>query len=259
MIPREDDRPVRSGGRAIEVVGHGGAGGLHSGNSQAAMAAALAIGVDRLECDVRLAADGALVLVHDEAVPVAGRRRRVRDATTGELRELVPGLLTLDELVELAAGQVPLLLDVKGTGYETEVVAAIRRHRLVGTSSLSSTSVSTLRHVRAALPTMRLGLSTGHWASGTPTAPGRLLARWLLRVAAPLPLLAALRLVGAAEAMLQHRVATAPLVAALHVGGWRVNVWTVDRPEAIRRVVALGVDGVISNRPDLVREVLAGR
>lgn len=260
MIP-DRSWPARSAAPCpVEVVGHGGAGGLHPGNGQAAMVAALAIGVDRIECDVRRAADGGLVLVHDDGVSLDnGDRRLVRRLTTRELRGALPGLLTFDELVELVSGRAPLMIDVKRSGYEGEVVAAIRRHRLDDASSLSCTYVSTLRRVRAAYPSMRLGLSTGHWAGGTPTAPGRVAARWLLRIGAPVPLVAALRLAGASEAMLQHRIVTAPLVATLHAGGWRVNVWTVDRPEDIRRALALGVDGVISNRPDLVRMALEGR
>lgn len=260
MIPRANSRRDRGPGRPIEVVGHGGAGAVHPGNSRASIETALTMGVDRIECDVQLAADGALVLVHDDAVPLPdGGKRLVRRATTAELRTLLPGLLTLDDLVEVTMGRAPLLLDVKRAGYEADVVAAIRRHGLAGTASLSSTYLSTLHRLRAAFPTMRLGLSTGHLAGGDPISPWRTVARWGLRLLVPLPLFASLRLVGATEAMLQHRVATVPLVTALHAGQWQVNVWTVDRPEAIRRAIALGVDGIISNRPDLVRDILAGR
>ena len=61
---------------------------------------------------------------------------------------------------------------------------------------------------------------------------------------------------GASEFMINHHICTMALVAAAHVAGYKVNVWTVDRPSDIRRVIAAGVDGVISNRPDLVVEEL---
>lgn len=257
MTPDAADRRLLGPAHPIEVVGHGGAGAFHPGNSRPAMEVALTLGVDRIECDVRRAADGALVLVHDDAVPLpSGGRRHVRATTTRDLRALLPGLLSLDDLVEMTTGRVPLLLDVKRAGYEAEVVAAIRRHRLAGTASLSSTYLSTLRRMRADVPALRLGLSTGHWAGGDPPRPRRTAARWGLRLLVPLPLLASLRLVGASEVMLHHRVATAPLVSALHARRYRVNVWTVDDPAAVRRAIALGVDGIISNRPDLVRDVL---
>ena len=222
------------------------------------MDTALALGVDRLECDVQRSADGALVLVHDDAVPLpAGGKRPVSSLTAAALRGLLPDLLTLDELAEMAAGRAPLMLDVKRPGYEPQLITAIRRHNLAAASSVSCTYATTLRRVRHAFPTMRLGLSTGHWATGFPTPLGRAAARWTLRLLLPLPLLLAVRAVGATEVMLQHRVATAPLVALLHASGRRVNLWTVDRPDPIRRAIALDVDGIISNHPDLVRQILA--
>ena len=250
---------AEDGRRPVEVIGHGGAGDFFPGNSRPAMEKALELGVDRIECDVQRAADGELVLVHDEELALPdGRRRPVRSLSAADIGALLPDLLTFDELVELIAGRAPLMIDIKRSGYEAEVIAAIRRHRLDGDSSLSCTYASTLRRLRHAFPRMRLGLSTGHWATGAPTPVGRALARWALRALVPVPLLVALRVVGATEVMLQHRVATRPLVAAVHAGGRRVNLWTVDRPAAIRRALDLGVDGVISNRPDLVRAIAGG-
>ena len=248
----------RTSHHPIEIVAHGGAGTDHPNNSRPAMETALTLGVDRLECDVQRAADGTLVLVHDAAVPLpTGGTRPVSSLTEGELRDLFPDLLTLDELAEMCAGRAPLMIDVKRPGYEPELIAAIRRHHLAAASSVSCTYASTLGRIRHAFPTMRLGLSTGHWATSVPSPPGRAVARWTLRLLLPLPLLVAVRVVGATEVMLQHRVATAPLVALLHASGRRVNLWTVDRPNSIRRAIALNVDAIISNRPDLVRHLIA--
>ena len=255
----EDGEPGRSGlGRKIEVIGHRGAAAYHPGNSRAAMEAALAIGVDRLECDVRRSSDGDLVLVHDDAVALGNSRKRpVSKATMAELRGLLPELLTLDDLVELVGGRTPLLIDVKRLGYEVELVSAIQRHGLERSSSVSCTSVWTLHRIHAALPKMRIGLSTGQWATGPRTPLGRLAVRSALRLLLPLPLMGVISAIGASEVMLQHSIATEPLVRLMHATGRRVNVWTVDHPRSIRRAVALGVDGIISNRPDEVRRILA--
>jgi glycerophosphoryl diester phosphodiesterase len=243
--------------RPLEIVGHGGAGPDHPGNSRAAIEAGLALGADRIECDVQRARDGELVLVHDDRVPLpGGERRAVRDLATAELRGLLPGLLTIDEVAELVAGRAPLMLDVKYSGYERELIAAIRRHGLAGESSVSSTYPAVLVRVRRALPGMRVGLSTGHWATGAPGRLGRGAATLLLRATLPVVLPRALCLIGATEAMVQHRAATRRLVEAVHARGKRVNVWTVDSPRGIERALGLGVDGIISNRPDRVRELV---
>ena len=61
---------------------------------------------------------------------------------------------------------------------------------------------------------------------------------------------------GATETMLYHRVVTASLVAAVHAGGRKVNAWTVDHPDHIRRLIRLGVDGITSDRPDVVWQII---
>jgi glycerophosphoryl diester phosphodiesterase len=66
-----------------------------------------------------------------------------------------------------------------------------------------------------------------------------------------------MRGIGATETMIQHRVCTERLIRIVHDSGRKVNVWTVDRPEQMRRFIEMGVDGIISNRPDLVKEALA--
>lgn len=260
--PAPETRPaIRPAMRpAMEIVGHGGAGAYHHPNSRPSMEAALALGVDRIECDVHRAADGTLVLTHDAAIRLPdGGHLSVGGSSVPDLRSLLPGFLTLDDLVEMTTGRVPLLLDVKRAGYETEIVDAIRRHRLVDAAAVSTTHLSTLRRLRGAFPTMRLALSSGHWAGHDPPAAGRVVARAALRRLLPWPLLAALRLVDATEATLHHRVATAPLVAALHARRYRVGLWTVDDPAAIHRAIALGVDAITSNRPDLVRALVTAR
>jgi glycerophosphoryl diester phosphodiesterase len=170
---------------------------------------------------------------------------------------MLPGLLTFDELVDLNRDNIPLLLDVKLPGYEPDLIAAIRRHRLANTASASSTHAIVLWRLKRAFPNMRLGLSTGHMATGIPSRPGRFVMSRTLRLVTPLPLIAAMRVCGATETMIQHRICTPRLVRAVHDSGRRVNVWTVDRPEQMRRFIEMGVDGIISNRPDLVKDELA--
>jgi glycerophosphoryl diester phosphodiesterase len=239
----------------IEVIGHGGAGDFFPGNSREAIEQALKIGVDRIEIDVQRSADGDLVLVHDDAFLLHGRKTPTDEITTAQFRQLLPSLLTLDELIDLNRDNVPLLFDVKLPGYEPDLIAAIRRHRIAAAAA-SSTHPIVLWRLRRAFPDMRLGLSTGHMATGIPSRPGRFVMSGTLRLATPLPLVAAMRLCGATETMIQHRVCTPRLVRTVHAGGRLVNVWTVDRPDQMRHFIDMGVDGIISNRPDLVKEEL---
>ncbi|HEY8445754.1 MAG TPA: glycerophosphodiester phosphodiesterase [Thermomicrobiales bacterium] len=245
--------------RAIEIVGHGGAGDFFPGNSRSAIEKALEIGVDRIEIDVQISADGDLVLVHDERLNIRGRKTPVDEITTRQLRTLLPEVLTFSELMDLVGGRVPLLLDVKLPGYEREVATAIRDHGLGSTAMVSSTHILVLNRLRRAVPELRTGLSTGHMATGHRYAATRVVATRALRVLTPVPLIQAARLVRATEVVIQHLVCTPWLVRRAREEGFRVYVWTVDRPSSIRRAVSLGVDGIISNRPDLVKDIIAGR
>jgi glycerophosphoryl diester phosphodiesterase len=241
--------------RTIEIIGHGGAGDFYPGNSRQSIEQALKIGVDRIEIDVQRSADGDLVLVHNDQFLLHGRKTPTDEITTSQLRAMLPGLLTLDELVELNVDRVPLLLDVKLPGYERPLIEAIRRHRLAPSAAASSTHPIVLWRLKRAFPAMRLGLSTGHMATGKDNPVLRAVFSRTLRVVTPLPLVAVMRLCGATETMIQHRVCTRRLVHTVHAWGRKVNVWTVDRPDLMRRFIGMGVDGIISNRPDLVQEV----
>ncbi len=243
----------------IEVIGHGGAGDFFPGNSRESIEQALRIGVDRIEIDVQRSADGDLVLVHDERFVVNGRKTPTEEITTDQFRRLLPGLLTLDELADLNQTNVPVLLDVKAPGYEPELISAIRRYGWANTASASSTHGIVLWRLKRAFPDLRLGLSTGHMATAITTRPVRYVMTHALRLVTPRPLALAMRGFGATETMIQHRVCTERLVHIVHNSGRLVNVWTVDRPEQMRRFIAMGVDGIISNRPDLVKEALATR
>ncbi|MDP9364250.1 MAG: glycerophosphodiester phosphodiesterase [Chloroflexota bacterium] len=246
-----------NGPRSIEVVGHRGAAAYQPGNSRAAVETALCLGVDRVEGDVRRAADGTLVLVHDEQVTLPdGSSRPVEKLSTNELRLTLPGFLTLDDWAALLSNRAFPLIDAKRPGDEGTIAAAIERHGWVGTALVSTTDPRTVRRLRAAHPSLRVGLSTGHWAGSAPLALGRA-AGAALRLLLPVLLPPVLRLTGATEAMLHHRVATRRLVARVHGGGRQVYVWTVNDPVEVRRVATLGVSGITSDRPDMVRRVLA--
>lgn len=240
-----------------EVIGHGGAGAYHPLNSAASIESALALGVDRVELDVRRSADGILVLVHDARLTMPGGSVcPVSVLTLTELGEAVPGLLTLDEAADLIGNRAAILLDAKSPGLDADLSGAIRRHGWAESAVVASTHASTLRRLRGRFDRLRLGLSTGHWAGSAPGPIAEEVAARTLRIIVPPPLIAVMTAIGATETMLHHRVASRALVRILHGRGWRVSVWTVDDSTALRHAIDLGVDGVVSNRPDLVRAAL---
>jgi glycerophosphoryl diester phosphodiesterase len=254
------NRPHIASFEQPEVIGHGGAGDFYPGNSRPSLEKALEFGVDRIEVDVQQSSDGDLVLVHDERLKIEqGRPTLVSKIPTATLRTALPDLLTLPEAVELIRGRALLMLDIKGPGFEDHLISAIRQHDLAAKSSVSCTHALVLRRLRNEFPEMRLGLSTGHWSSGAPTLAGKKTVASIMRQTLLYPLLAALPASGATEIMVFHLACSRSLVQGLHRRGYLVNVWTVDRISSLRRALDLRVDGIITNRPDLLHEEVAAR
>lgn len=250
-------------GRAAAIA-HRGASHVAPENTLSALRSALAMGADMVEVDVRRTADGALVLMHDETlarttdVELLFPTRapwRVQDLTLDQVRRLDAGawksstyrgepVPTLEEALEVIdrAGS-RLLIEVKEPagqpGIETDVASLLRARRRP--------------HGRRAerVVVQSFDLAAMHrFAWEAPEVPTGVLLqvprRDLAAVAG-----------WASYVNPHHRLVDARYVDALHAAGMRCLSWTVDSPRGIRRLLRAGVDGVISNRPELVRAVRA--
>jgi glycerophosphoryl diester phosphodiesterase len=81
----------------------------------------------------------------------------------------------------------------------------------------------------------------------------------VLAAITPIPFIMTARMINAEHLMLNYRICTPRFIRAAHRSGLSVYAWTVNNPKPIRRLIAQDVDGVISNRPDLVQEALGQR
>ena len=256
-VPVRDDRlpPFLDAPRPLAMAHRGGATyppNRRIENTMAAFRRAAELGFRYLETDVRATRDGVPVLVHDETVQrLTGHPEAVADLTLAQLRErLVDGREPVPTLTELLA-ELPdarLNIDVKSDDAIEPTVATVRAAGAEDRVCLASFSDRRIRRVRR-LAGPAVATSCSAWEVG-------------LLLLAPLRRLQATgRRRGASSVQVPRRsrgirVVTPRFVARAHALGLQVHVWTVDDDVSIRAVLDLGVDGVISDRIDVLREAL---
>jgi glycerophosphoryl diester phosphodiesterase len=234
-------------------------------NSMAAFRAAVAHGYRYLETDVHTTADGVVLLFHDAALDrITDRVGRIAALTADEVakariggRETVP---TFDELVA-AFPETRFNLDVKDWHSVRSLAEAVERHAVHDRVLIASFSDRRRRAVLRLL-SRRTASSAGTTANAAFVALSPLLAVPGLRSLAQAILGRVLRDVDALQVPVRYRaipVVTPGFVRRAHSLGLYVHVWTINEPAEMHRLLDLGVDGIVSDRADLLRDVLESR
>ncbi|WP_298044901.1 glycerophosphodiester phosphodiesterase family protein [uncultured Microbacterium sp.] len=224
-------------------------------NTLAAFAAAHAAGASYVESDCHLTADGVVVLFHDDDLTrVAGDSRAIADVRLADLRHIMADRGELVTAAE-ALSAFPTLrfnFDVKAAG------AALPLGRLAGRNAdrVLLTSFSDARR--------RAAMEAAHAAGGTPaTSAGQAtVARVLAAVATGSHALVRRALRGIDALQIPERagalrVVTPRLVRVAHAAGTEVHLWTINERADMDRLLALGVDGLVTDRADLALAAIA--
>ena len=239
---------------------HRGGALLWPENSLLAFRNALALGADFLELDVHLSREGEVVVIHDATLdrtttgagPVREQTLaelgalRLKDRSGAALEERIP---TLGQVVALAlAGKRQILLEIKTDerrqrypGIEEKVFAALDRHRFTPFTVVMAFEGATWRRVRQLRPDARVAA---------------LYSARMLPAAAVTPELEALRQAGVAFVGLDQALVTPEVAKQARLAGLTLGVWTVNERAAIARFIERGVGVVITDRPDLAKELL---
>jgi len=253
------------------VIGHRGAAGERPENTLPSFERALADGAAILESDVHLTRDGVPVLIHDDELErCTDGSGRVRDHDVAALKRLDAGYhfeiqtgahpfrglgVRIPTLAEALAAfpnarfNLELKEDVPGmVARSVAAVADAARAPDVLLTSANDALMAELRaHVAAARVDVALGASTGEVARFAVAA---------LRGETPPPGPMALQI--PAE-FAGRPLATRELVEHAHQHGVQVHVWTIDEPDEMCALLALGVDGIVTNYPARLARLLAAR
>ncbi len=240
------------------VIAHRGAKAYRPENTVAAYELAIDQQCDMIEIDLHLSSDAKIPITHDSTLEHFGREGEVADHTLEELRIIShaaheaevhgqswEGIPDLDEVLDRFAERIPFNLEIKTDanhqpypGLQRMAYDQVVTRNILEPTLFSSFSDAVLAELRSFSPYVRLAL----------LLDPRFAERPFERAAA----------VGAEAVNPHHSMVTAELVQEAHTRGLAVYVYTVDDPEKMRELFGLGVDGIFSNAPDVLREVVDG-
>ena len=294
------------------VIGHRGAAGLAPENTLAAFSKALDIGVDGVELDVQLSADGIAVVHHDFQLNPditqteggewleKGKTLPIKELTLAELKKydvgrLKPGttyanrypdqkpaegerIPTLQEVILLLKGdeddKTQLWIEIKTSPEKPKlsqspepvtdaVLAVIRKERFSARTMILSFDWRALVHVQKTapeIPTVYLSPIGSRWTDVRPGDPGA--AQWTAGIdlgefEGSIP--HAVKAAGGRYWDPNHMTITPGLVQEAHQLGLKVFVWTPDSKERMLDLMDMNVDGITTNRPDILKAILSSK
>lgn len=229
-------------------------------NTMPAFEYAVSLGFRYLETDVHLTADGALVAFHDaDLARTCGLDRAIADLTVDEITDLrVDGEAAIPLMRDLFARfpDARFNIDCKSDGAVDALVALVREHDAIERVCLGAFSHQRLVRLRRALgPELLTCMSPREVAS----------LRLTGRIVAPPAVGAVVAQTPAAQVPVRYGpspgipVITERFVRAAHRVGAAVHVWTIDDAPEMRRLLDLGVDGIMTDRPEVLRSVMIER
>ncbi|ABU57313.1 glycerophosphodiester phosphodiesterase [Roseiflexus castenholzii] len=233
------------------VIAHRGASAYAPENTMRAFELAARQGADMCELDVQRTADGGLVVFHDDTTARwETKGRPVTHCTLADLQQIDIGgerVATLAEVCVFARERgMQLNVELKARGIGADVVRLLRNEQVIDQTLISSFWDEALAEIAAIDPDLPRAL-----LMGIPTfrPDVRLRESW--------PFLELKRI----GAVAWHPACQIPLLdhvlPIVRRAGYRVHVWTVNDPDEMRRFLRVGVDGIITDTPDVLRRIVA--
>lgn len=233
----------------VWVIAHRGASGYAPENTMAAFRRAVELGVHFIETDLQITRDARVIAIHDDTLDrTTSGKGHVDSCTLEEIRRLDAGawfdgrsqesfagerIPSLEEILDFGQERdVIFFLEIKSGpawGVEHAVVAALRDRDASARVVILSFDPRSVDTVRKLDPAMMTGLLCDH--------PSSDLVERTVRV-------------GARQLVARGDLITSAEIEKAHHSGVQVVAWTINEPEQMRRLIATGVDGIITDYPD---------
>lgn len=252
----------------VEVIAHRGFSGNYPENTVLSVRKAVELGVDGVEVDVWLSLDNKVVVIHDMSLNrTTNGRGRVLWKTAEELSKyrtleknqpipLLEDIFPIIKNSSLIKKRVFLNIEIKSMWTARPVAQLIKEYKMEDYVVISSVSPGALRIIRYELPSVKTAYlfynSPNHLIGGIITALARMNFRltqaFVLRTAKSLR---------TDYVNLSYPFVSNGFVKRLHKNGFKVNVWVVNTPSLMKKMINKGVDGIITDYPDKLKRILA--
>ena len=235
---------------SVEIISHRGAAGKAPENTMAAIKQAIKDGTDWVEIDVQETKDGEVVVIHDsDFMKISNVPTKVWEGTLNELRLIDIGswfdpkfsaqrLPTLEEVLLEAKGKVKVLIELKYYGHdeqlEQRVIDVVEKAGMSQSIALMSLKAEGVKKVRALRPEWTTGLLLSKAIGDISKMEVDFLA-------------------------INMGMMKPNFVKRAHKAGKKVYIWTANDPVSMTSMISLGVDGIITDEPAMVHNVLTQR
>ena len=249
-LPQDDALLTAVGGVTPLVTFHRGDCSVAPENTLPAFRSAILKGGDRIELDVQMTKDGVVMVTHDSSLKrCTGKNAKIYDLTYAEVEQLDAGswfstrfagtkLPTFEQVLQLCQGRIGLNVEIKPNAstptLEAETVRLLQEYGFDGSNCvITSQSYETLHKVKELAPDIPTGyilaLGVGNYYD----------------------------LPDADFFSVENTFITSGMVNQIHRRGKTISAWTIVREDDASHMLELGVDDLITDKPDMVQNLLA--
>ena len=224
----------------VAVIGHRGAMAYEMENSMSSFEAGLKMGAQMLEFDVHISKDGEVIVMHDERVNrTSNGRGYLNQLTLEEIKSIKlrngEEIPTLREVLENFRGRCQFNVEIKGKKANLPAYEVVKELDMLDDVLFSSFSGPCLLKIKAKDKNARVACLSNERKIN------------VIKIAKSLK----------AEAIHpKNNITTKKLIINAKMEGLDVNVWTVNRPSRMKKLIDWGVDGIFTNKPDVLMDIL---
>lgn len=247
------------------IIAHRGASAYKKENTLEAFALAQKMEADGIEMDVWLTLDKVFVIQHQRAVGRGRRRRWVDKLTFSQIKKRAGEVLTLEKVFDqFLNSKLTFFLDLKNAGAERKLVSLVKKKKIkkIFFASNNGWQLQKLKKILPFCQTIlyyepsdKRDVAGRRWARIILFGIGLILSLPIKRFL-PQYFLGKVLTFGADGVSLYHRFLNKEMVEDFHKEGIKVFAWGVEKERHFKKILPLGIDGVFTGKPDVVRKMI---